>query len=78
MMAMRRRHLSALGALRHSAVLASGVLGGRHRAVVPRVGYPDGFVVWSFAVIDDLRPRTEIEDDHQRGVQEVSGEYATV
>jgi len=39
------------------------------------VGYPDGFLVWSFAVIDDLRPRTEIEDDHQRGVREASMEY---
>ncbi|MBM4361046.1 MAG: DUF3800 domain-containing protein [Deltaproteobacteria bacterium] len=55
--------------------LGLAVLGGRHRAVVPRVGYPDGFLVWSFAVIDDLRPRTEIEDDHQRGVREASMEY---
>lgn len=37
------------------------VLNLRHRATVDRAGYADGFVVWSFAVIDDLRPRDERE-----------------
>lgn len=40
-------------------------LAGRHRAVLPRPGYRDGFVVWSFAVIDDLRPRGEIENEEE-------------
>lgn len=32
----------------------------RHRAILDdRPGYPDGFVVWSFAVIDDLRTLDE-------------------
>ncbi len=37
----------------------------RHRALVERPGYPDGFSVWSFAVIDDLRTRDEREEDLQ-------------
>ena len=32
----------------------------RYRAIRERPGYPDGFFVWSFAVIDDLRPREEV------------------
>lgn len=39
------------------------VLNLRHRAVVPRPGYPNGFSVWSFAVIDDLRTRDERQAD---------------
>lgn len=39
------------------------VLNLRHRAIVDRPGYPDGFSVWSFAVIDDLRTRDEREGD---------------
>lgn len=39
------------------------VLNLRHRAIVPRPGYPDGFSVWSFAVIDDLRTRDERQGD---------------
>lgn len=35
------------------------VLNLRHRALIARPGYPDGFGVWSFAVIDDLRTRDE-------------------
>jgi hypothetical protein len=31
----------------------------RHSATVEREGYPNGFVVWSFAFLDDLRPRSE-------------------
>jgi hypothetical protein len=39
--------------------LGNAVLQLRHRAVTERQGYPDGFVVWSLAVIDDLRPSHE-------------------
>lgn len=35
------------------------VLNLRHRARLDRPGYVGGFVVWSFAVIDDLRPTSE-------------------
>lgn len=42
--------------------LGQAVLDLRHRATIDRAGYPDGFVVWSFAVIDDLRPRDEREE----------------
>lgn len=46
-----RRELDELGSL---------VLQLRHRAVLDgRPGYPDGFIVWSFAVIDDLRTLDE-------------------
>ena len=31
----------------------------RHQAMLDRPGYPAGFSVWSFALIDDLRPRNE-------------------
>ena len=48
----RRVELDALGAK---------VLDLRHRAVLPRTGFPNGFVVWSLALLDDLRPRSEIE-----------------
>ncbi len=41
--------------------LAQQTLALRHRAVIPREGYPEGFSVWSFAYIDDLRPREEKE-----------------
>jgi hypothetical protein len=37
-------------------VLGQAILNLRYRAVIDREGYTDGFVVWSFAVIDDLRP----------------------
>jgi hypothetical protein len=40
--------------------LGQAVLDLRYRAIRERAGYPDGFVVWSFAVIDDLRPRAEL------------------
>ncbi|MFN0145202.1 MAG: DUF3800 domain-containing protein [Dehalococcoidia bacterium] len=50
MSAPQRQELSDLGRL---------VLQLRHRATVARPGYPDGFSVWSFAVIDDLRTRDE-------------------
>lgn len=40
------------------ATLASMVCGLRHRAVIETPDNPN-FVVWSFAVIDDLRPRNE-------------------
>jgi hypothetical protein len=39
--------------------LGRRILALRSRAVLDRPGYPQGFVVWSFAVIDDLRPRAE-------------------
>lgn len=52
MRAPRRAELDALG---------QAVLHLRHRAIVDRPGYPDGFSVWSFALIDDLRPRDERE-----------------
>lgn len=57
--APRRMELDGLG---------RKVLDGRHRAIIPRAGYPGGFVVWSFDVIDDLRPRSERswEDDFRR------------
>lgn len=45
--------------------LGQSVLAGPHRAVLPRMGYRDGFVVWSFAVIDDLRPRGEIDNEEE-------------
>jgi len=35
----------------------------RHRATVERPGYPDGFWVWSFAVIEDLRTKDERQGD---------------
>jgi hypothetical protein len=53
MAAPRRAELNALGA---------AVVNLRHRATVDMPGYPDGFVVWSFAVIDDLRPKDEKEE----------------
>ena len=40
--------------------LGQAILDLRHRAIRERAGYPDGFVVWSFAVIDDLRPQAEV------------------
>lgn len=54
-----------VGAMDHPArnelsTLGQQVLDGRHRAVIPRAGFENGFVVWSFAFIDDLRPRDEI------------------
>ena len=52
MTAPSRTELDALG---------RRVLALRHRAVIARDGYPDGFAVWSFAVITDLRPRGERE-----------------
>lgn len=42
------------------AELARGVCDLRYRATRERAGRP--FYVWSFAVIDDLRPRDERED----------------
>lgn len=54
MSAPSRAELNVLGRL---------VLQLRHRALVARPGYPDGFSVWSFAVIDDLRTRDEREGD---------------
>ncbi len=53
MAAARRAEMDALG---------RAVQNLRHRATIDRLGYPDGFVVWSFAVIDDLRPRDEREE----------------
>lgn len=44
-------------------VLGQAVLNLRHRATIDLAGYPDGFIVWSFAVIDDLRPRDERDED---------------
>lgn len=46
----RREEMDALG---------QAVLNLRYRATVDLPGYPDGFAVWSFAVIDDLRPGSE-------------------
>ena len=40
--------------------LGRAILDLRYRAVRERLGYPEGFAVWSFAVIDDLRPREEV------------------
>ncbi|MEX1254513.1 MAG: DUF3800 domain-containing protein [Dehalococcoidia bacterium] len=53
MAAPRRAEMDALG---------DAVVNLRHRATIDRPGFPDGFVVWSFAVIDDLRPRDEREE----------------
>jgi hypothetical protein len=57
MRARRREELDELGQM---------VLDLRHRATVDRPGYPEGFNVWSFAVIDDLRPRDEREFESAR------------
>jgi len=46
---------------RELASLGQAVCALRHRAVRNHQGSP--FVVWSFAVIDDLRPRDEREED---------------
>lgn len=43
--------------------LGTQVLAGRHKAILPRQGFADGFVVWSFAYLDDLRPRDEIHHE---------------
>ncbi len=47
--------------------LGRRVLDLRHKATLDRSGFPDGFTVWSFAYIDDLRPRSqkELEDSLQ-------------
>lgn len=45
-----RRELDSLG---------RRVLDLRHQSTVERDGYPSGFTVWSFTLIDDLRPRSE-------------------
>jgi Protein of unknown function (DUF3800) len=37
----------------------------RHRAVVDQPGYANGFIVWSIAVIDDLRPLQEIRFEEE-------------
>lgn len=50
MTAARRSELDLLG---------RRVLALRHQSVIERDGYRDGFRVWSFAVITDLRPRGE-------------------
>jgi len=52
MRARRREELDDFGQM---------VLDLRYCATVDRRGYPEGFNVWSFAVIDDLRPRDERE-----------------
>jgi len=41
--------------------LGRRVLDLRHQAKVERDGFPDGFTVWSFAFIEDLRPQSEKE-----------------
>ncbi len=55
MRARRREELDEFGRM---------VLNLRYRATVAHPGYPQGFNVWSFAVIDDLRPRDERELEH--------------
>ena len=52
--------------------LGQAVLDLRYRAVRERSGYPDGFVIWSFAIIDDLRPREELrlEEELARRTEE--------
>ena len=52
--------------------LGQAVLDLRYRAVREREGHPEGFVVWSFAVIDDLRPREELrfEEEFARRLEE--------
>lgn len=39
--------------------LGADVMNLRYRAVIEQPGYPDGFSVWSFKEIDDLRPADE-------------------
>lgn len=46
-------------------VLGHQVVSGRHRAIIPRAGFENGFVVWSFAYLDDLRPRDEIDGEEE-------------
>lgn len=43
------------------------VLNLRHRSIIERPGFPDGFSVWSFAVIDDLRTRLDRATERQEG-----------
>lgn len=40
-------------------VFGQRVLNLRYRTTVPHSEYPEGFTIWSFAVINDLRPRSE-------------------
>ena len=56
----KRRELDDLG---------QAVLDLRHRAIRERPGYPDGFAVWSFAVIDDLRPQSELRFEEEFAVR---------
>jgi hypothetical protein len=44
-------------------LLGQAVLNMRHRALLDQEGFPGGFSIWSFAGIDDLRPRIEREVD---------------
>ena len=45
--------------------LGQKVLRSRYKAMLSRDGFPSGFVVWSLAVIEDLRPRSEISFEEE-------------
>ena len=45
---------------------AQGILSRRFKAVIDHEGWEDGFSVWSFQYIDDLRPRAEQQEEEQK------------